>query len=79
MSKIKFIPFEYKSGKENMDIDERILEEAIQNSSTIPTFRLYGWEPACVSLGRNQKDDFLDKIFLAEKNIDIVEVLCYNR
>lgn len=39
-----------------MQIDSDLLDEAIQNQTKEPTFRLYGWSPKCVSLGRNQKE-----------------------
>ena len=37
-----------------------------------PTFRLYAWEPACVSLGRNQPFTALDATRCAELGYDIV-------
>lgn len=39
-----------------MQIDSDLLEEAIKSQSKEPMFRLYGWNPKCVSLGRNQKE-----------------------
>ncbi len=42
-----------------MRIDSELLERAIQEGEKEPIFRLYAWEPKCISLGRNQKDDFL--------------------
>ena len=79
MSSIKILPFSFHNGHENMQIDENILEEAINSQSLAPTFRLYGWKPACVSLGRNQKDDFLNKELLKSKNIDVVTRLTGGR
>lgn len=76
---MKFIPYEIKTGAENMQIDSDLLDEAIANNSKEPVFRLYGWKPACVSLGRNQKDDFVDNSFLKENNIDIVRRLTGGR
>ena len=35
-----------------MQIDSDLLDNAIKNQQTEPIFRLYGWSPACVSLGR---------------------------
>ena len=69
---MRIIPYEVKSGAENMRIDAELLEYAVNNQLTEPIFRLYGWHPACISLGRNQKSDFLDKKFLKENNIDVV-------
>lgn len=69
---MKFIPYEVKTGSENMQTDCDLLESAIVNSVEEPIFRLYGWYPYCVSLGRNQKKDFVDLELLKENNIDIV-------
>ncbi len=75
----RFIPFSVHNGKENMDIDERILNYSIENSLKEPVFRLYGWSPACVSLGKNQKDTGINKDFCVNNNIDIVRRLTRGR
>lgn len=62
-----------------MQIDSDLLDRAIAQKIDFPIFRLYGWKPACVSLGRNQKDDFLDRKFLQENNIDVVRRLTGGR
>lgn len=62
-----------------MRIDSDLLDAAIENKLDYPIFRLYAWKPACVSLGRNQKDDFLDRSFLKENNIDVVRRLTGGR
>ena len=56
---MKLIRYSEHTGKENMQIDSDILEKAIETSTKEPVFRLYGWKPKCISLGRNQKDSFL--------------------
>ena len=76
---MKFIPYQIQTGSENMQIDSDLLYSAIEKGLNEPIFRLYGWSPACISLGRNQKDDFLDKKFLKENNIDIVRRLTGGR
>ncbi len=76
---MKIIPYEVKSGLENMQIDSDLLDRTISENSKEPVFRLYGWSPACVSLGRNQKDDFLDYDFLKSENIDVVRRLTGGR
>ena len=76
---MKFIPFEIKTGSKNMQTDSDLLDEAIETKIKDAIFRLYGWSPACVSLGRNQKDDFLDKEFLKSNGIDIVRRLTGGR
>jgi lipoate-protein ligase A len=62
-----------------MDIDSELLENAIKKSQTEPIFRLYGWKPACVSLGRNQSSQFLNTEILKKENIDIVRRLTGGR
>lgn len=59
---MKYIKFGTYTGKENMQIDSDLLDEAIENQIKEPIFRLYAWEPRCISLGRNQKDDFLKNV-----------------
>jgi len=51
------------SGKRNMAVDEAILT-AVMERFTLPTLRLYAWEPACLSLGYGQswQDADLERI-----------------
>ena len=72
--KMKYVKFETYTGKENMQIDSDILDAAIENQEQEATFRLYAWKPRCISLGRNQKDDFL-----ADINEDVVRRLTGGR
>ena len=74
-----FIPFTINTGKQNMQIDSDLLDNAIKNKTQEPIFRLYGWSPACVSLGRNQKDDFVDEELLKAHGIDFVRRLTGGR
>lgn len=76
---IKFIPYEVKTGQENMQIDSDLFDYAIENKLEYPIFRLYGWSPACISLGRNQNDRFIDKQFLKDTGIDLVRRLTGGR
>lgn len=76
---MEILPYNINSGQVNMDIDSEILDNAIANSIQEPTFRLYGWKPACVSLGRNQDDNFLNKELLKKHNIDAVRRLTGGR
>ena len=55
---MKFIPFKIYTGRENMQMDSDLLDKAIEEQQKEPTFRLYGWKPKCISLGRNQVDNF---------------------
>ena len=52
---MKFIPFEVNTGYVNMQRDKELLENAIRRQSKEHIFRLYGWSPRCISIGRNQK------------------------
>lgn len=76
---MRFIDYEVKTGKENMQKDSDLLDEAIQKGYDEPIFRLYGWKPACVSLGRNQKEDFVDNKLLEKYGIDCVRRLTGGR
>lgn len=74
-----YLPYRVNSGQVNMDKDAQILNSAIESGSDEPIFRLYGWNPPCISLGRNQRDDFLDMDFLKNHNIDVVRRLTGGR
>ena len=65
--KVNFL-YEFKkyTGKENMDIDLSVLKNAIKNGTNELFVRFYGWEPKCISLGRNQKP------FIPSVEIDVV-------
>ena len=76
---IKYIPYEVFDGQKNMDTDAELLEKSISTKETGAIFRLYGWNPPCISLGRNQGDGFLDKDFLKKNNIDVVRRLTGGR
>lgn len=51
---MKYIKFGIYTGRENMQIDSDLLENAISEQTKEPIFRLYAWSPKCISLGRNQ-------------------------
>ena len=76
---MKFIDYGVYNGFENMKRDSDLLDESISQMCTEPVFRLYGWSPACVSLGRNQNDEFIDKTFLKANGIDCVRRLTGGR
>ncbi|MDO5436864.1 MAG: hypothetical protein Q4F80_01555 [bacterium] len=65
--KVNFVS-DYKkmTGFWNMDFDLSMLDNAIKTGNDDFYVRFYGWEPKCVSLGRNQKD------FKTDVEIDIV-------
>lgn len=70
---MKLINYAVYNGHENMQIDSNLLENAINKNIKEPIFRLYGWSPRCVSLGRNQNGNFV------QKNIDVVRRLTGGR
>ena len=71
---MRYVKFGTYTGAENMQIDSDLLDQAIEQNLQEPIFRLYAWEPRCISLGRNQKDDFLQGI-----NEDVVRRLTGGR
>ncbi len=74
-----FIPYEVNEGVFNMDFDEKILDYSIENQLEFPILRFYGWAPACVSLGRNQKNFSLNESFCKKNNIGVVRRLTGGR
>lgn len=59
------------NGKFNMDFDyQRTL--AIAENKALPMFRLYSWNPWCLSLGANQKEDEIDLTALNNMGYDLV-------
>ena len=76
---MKFVDYKVRTGAENMQIDAELLDRAIRERLKEPIFRLYGWSPACISLGRNQRDDFLDYAQLKSLGIDVVRRLTGGR
>lgn len=71
---MKYLGFSINSGVKNMEIDSNLLDNAIITKENDILFRLYGWAPKCVSLGRNQKENFL-----TNENIDYVRRLTGGR
>jgi lipoate-protein ligase A len=54
-----------------MAVDEAILE-AVGRSESLPTLRLYAWEPACLSLGYAQPCDDIDLPRLRARGWEVV-------
>ena len=67
----KFFDYKVNTGAYNMAFDENILDECIKNKEKEPILRLYGWSPACISLGRNQKDN-IDYSICKNYGLDVV-------
>lgn len=58
-------------GAWNMAVDEAILEQAGRGES-LPTLRLYAWDPACLSLGHAQPFADVDTPRRRERGWDVV-------
>ena len=58
-------------GAWNMAVDEAILEHSGRGAS-IPTLRLYAWEPACLSLGHAQPFSDVDVERLKQRGWEVV-------
>lgn len=69
---MKYLGYSVNTGIKNMELDAQILEDAIVKDLREPVFRFYGWSPSCISLGKNQRDDFIDKECLSNMGIDCV-------
>ena len=76
---MKIIPFEVNNGLKNMQIDSDLLDNAIKAQEKEPVLRFYGWSPKCISIGRNQKNTFVNENILKKYNIDIVKRLTGGR
>jgi len=61
----------FHSGAFNMEYDEA-LARAFANGSGAPTVRVYGWEPATISLGWSQSFDEIDLKKAALESVDVV-------
>ena len=62
-----------KPGAWNMAVDEAILEHAqAGRGDSLPTLRLYAWEPACLSLGHTQPFSDVDTARLKEHGWEVV-------
>lgn len=60
-------------GARNMAIDEAILS-AVEAGQSPPTLRVYGWSPACISLGNSQDPEReLDLEAVAARGYDVVK------
>ena len=65
-------------GAWNMALDESILEH-IGRGASLPTLRLYAWDPACLSLGHAQPYADVDTTRLKERGWEVVRRLTGGR
>jgi lipoate-protein ligase A len=59
------------NGALNMAVDEAILESVVIGGS-LPTLRLYAWEPPCVSLGYAQPVSDVSMVELSKRDYELV-------
>jgi lipoate-protein ligase A len=60
-------------GAWNMAVDEAILEHTqVGRGESLPTLRLYAWDPACLSLGHAQPFADVDTVRLQERGWEVV-------
>jgi lipoate-protein ligase A len=60
-------------GAWNMAVDEALLEHAqAGRGESLPTLRLYAWDPACLSLGHTQPFADVDRARLKENGWEVV-------
>jgi lipoate-protein ligase A len=74
----RFIITSAARGAWNMAVDESILEH-IGNGESLPTLRLYAWEPACLSLGHAQPIKDVDRARLQARGWEVVRRLTGGR
>ena len=68
---IRLLVHEPRAGDRNMAVDEALMRSARDGGVT--TLRFYGWEPACLSFGRNQAArGAYDPDAAAARGIDVV-------
>ncbi len=68
---IRVVSEESRTGLENMAMDVSLMKHAERTKQ--PFFlRLYGWQPPCLSLGRFQSSDIIDKEYLRNRGYDLV-------
>jgi lipoate-protein ligase A len=58
-------------GSWNMAVDEAILEH-LERGESLPTLRLYAWDPPCLSLGHSQPFADVDRVRLAARGWEVV-------
>ncbi len=66
-----FLNTGFHSGSFNMEFDESLVKAFEQGTGT-PTVRVYGWKPAAISLGWNQREEEIDDLRARADGIDVV-------
>lgn len=78
MTTWRLIHTPFKTGAWNMAADEAILEH-IHRGESMPTLRLYSWNPPCLSLGHAQSFNDVDVQRLEERGWQVVRRLTGGR
>ena len=66
-----FLNTGFHSGAFNMQFDESLVKN-LANGGGTSTVRVYGWRPAAISLGWNQRMDEIDLNFAGQDSLDVV-------
>ncbi len=66
------------SGAWNMAVDEALLEH-VQTGTSLPTLRLFAWDPPCLSLGQTQPFSDVDLVRLHAQGWNLVRRLTGGR
>jgi lipoyl(octanoyl) transferase len=67
----RFIDSGQQNGALNMALDMAMTQEAA-SSHSLPTLRVFGWQPSAISLGYHQSENDVDIDRCREDNIDVV-------
>ncbi|MHB8508683.1 MAG: lipoate--protein ligase family protein [Candidatus Dormibacteria bacterium] len=59
-------------GAANMARDMALLDQFVAGERP-PTLRFYGWQPACISIGRGQRQEILDLEAVRAAGLDVVQ------
>lgn len=68
--KLRIIPFDALSGRDNMAIDHYLA--LLCENDMPPTIRFYNWHPYCLSIGYHQNSTFIDHERLREEGFEFV-------
>lgn len=61
----------FNAGAYNMQLDVELVHK-LQEKAIQPVFRLYGWQPWCVSVGYHQNHDHISSSECSKKGIELV-------
>jgi lipoate-protein ligase A len=67
----RFLNTGHRSGAFNMEFDKSLVT-SLANGAGAPAIRVYGWKPAAISLGWNQRIEEIDTERAHEAGVDVV-------